>query len=399
MRVALLSIIQTNDSPGGGYRAFVDFAGRSIVQRQFELALTLGCERIICLAEHLYGPLLTMQHVCEAAGARFHVIAGARALAGLVRAGDDLLVLGDGLLPLAEEVQTWLGSGSSVLVFDAETGIPAGFERIDLNHAWAGALVMPGRLVEKLSELPADCDIIASLLRISLQARLSEKPLPDAVLADGHWALITSGEKAKNLEPAWIRQQSDAGAEHSPGSLLAAGLFSAAGPKLIRRRCAGMAIMFGSLLIAIIGVLLGIWYSVAGGLALAAIAFVTAQFGGILRRIERAGTAGPEASMSLLERAEPWLLDLCLVALLMPAIAEPGENALNGLFLPLTLITTFRLARFVLPAGLLRLADDRASLAFLLAAGAVLGVLSQVTAAIVLLMLGGALFHQETKQR
>ena len=103
MRVALLSMLDSAGEPGDGHRAFISFAGKTIARRQIELALSLGCERVVCLADNLGPGLITLQHEVEGAGAKFHVISKPRALCGLVYASDELIVLDDGVLPLAEE--------------------------------------------------------------------------------------------------------------------------------------------------------------------------------------------------------------------------------------------------------------------------------------------------------
>ena len=60
-----------------------------------------------------------------------------------------------------------LDEAPGVLVLPVEAGVAAGFERIDINHAWAGALRMPGRIVAGLGDLPADWNPVAALLRLA----------------------------------------------------------------------------------------------------------------------------------------------------------------------------------------------------------------------------------------
>ena len=224
MRVALLSMLDSAGEPGDGHKAFISFGGKTIAQRQIELVLALGCERVVCLADNLGPALIALQHQVEAAGAKFHVISVPRALCGLVYATDELIVLGDGLLPLAEEARAILAKGNSVVVLPSETGISAGFERIDMNYAWAGALAMPGKLVERLNELPQDCDGVASLLRIALQSKVPERSLPETVLGEGRWAVLGSNQDAASLEPSWFRRYVPKSDLFAPGRWLAFGV-------------------------------------------------------------------------------------------------------------------------------------------------------------------------------
>src|SRR5690606_40835190 len=103
-------------------------------------------------------------------------------LLGAVRADDELLALAPGLLPEAADALEGLGKRKGVLVLPAGPGVAAGFERLDLNRAWAGALVVGGAQVELLSDLPPDIEPTSALVRIALQARLPERTLSEALL-------------------------------------------------------------------------------------------------------------------------------------------------------------------------------------------------------------------------
>jgi len=99
VRVALLSAIDTSADAGVDRVGLLPVAGRPIVQHQLECALALGCEKIACHAADFPRELLKSQHIAEKAGAQFQIIQDARALSGMVKAADQLLVFADGLLP------------------------------------------------------------------------------------------------------------------------------------------------------------------------------------------------------------------------------------------------------------------------------------------------------------
>src|SRR5690606_41211862 len=81
-------------------------------------------------------------------------------LLGAVRADDELLALAPGLLPEAADALEGLGKRKGVLVLPAGPGVAAGFERLDLNRAWAGAL----RSEEHTSELQSRENLVCRLL-------------------------------------------------------------------------------------------------------------------------------------------------------------------------------------------------------------------------------------------
>ena len=79
LRVALLSLMEAVVGEPQALRGLLPIGGRSVLRHQLGLAMALGCARIVVLAETLTGDLVTLQHAAEAGGARFHVIASARA--------------------------------------------------------------------------------------------------------------------------------------------------------------------------------------------------------------------------------------------------------------------------------------------------------------------------------
>ncbi|OCC23193.1 hypothetical protein MB02_13650 [Croceicoccus estronivorus] len=382
-------MLDSAGEPGEGQKAFISFAGKTIARRQIDLALALGCERVVCLAENLGPVLIGLQHEVEATGAKFHVISLPRALSGLVRSADELLVLADGVLPLAEEVQETLAKGQGVLTFSAEEGIPRGFERIDLNHAWSGALIMPGRLVERLNELPRDCDGVASLLRIALQGKVPERPLSDGILPDGRWAMLNSARDAELLEPGWFHRHvaigdiSTSGLGHWLGAWLA-GKF---GVNLLNRGVRPAYMLSGAGLLLVSALILG-WLSMPGlGLILLALAWLVGDAASALDRGERAGNgARPGFARALL--ACRVMSDLILVALVSVGIGVRFVFWPERLFVPLILIGLVWLVPGLSTQRWGAICGDRILLALLLAAGTLLGVLLPVAQCLILVLLG-----------
>ena len=199
LRVALISMM-----PGGGSNALHVFAGKGVAERQLEFALALGCNAVICLSSSLSAPQIALQHAAERARARFHCTGDAHAVARMAASAEQLVVLAPGLVPLATEAHEALTRGDCILTFPAEAGIAAGFERIDLHHAWGGALSMPGRLAGALTSLPQDCDAVSALLRIAAQARLPHTELSEKLLASGQWVLPGSQSDLAEAETAWL---------------------------------------------------------------------------------------------------------------------------------------------------------------------------------------------------
>lgn len=396
MRVALLSITQQSEPADGGYRAFAEFAGRSIAMRQLELALSIGCQRVVCLADHLHQPILPLQRRCEAAGARFHVVTGPRPIVGLVRAADDLLVLADGLLPLEQGVLDNFPGHGGILVLPAEAGISAGFERVDLNYAWAGAAIIPGRLVERLAELPSDCDAVGALLRIALQARIPEVPMSDSALAEGGWHLILRQEQADALEAPWLRRQLPQTVGFAPFRFLSEMLLGRLGVRLLRRGKGNAALPFLAPFLALAAAVVGILYSAPAGLLLAALSFVAGELATGLRRLEK--PAAPITLPTKFETLQSWLLDGSIAAIVAFEVqVEDGWR--DGIFIGAVLIAVLRLLTLLLPEAWASVSRDRGLWGVVLTISAAVGVLLPVIQASVLIGLASGVAFQHLRER
>ncbi len=212
LRVALISIGTQNDpSPR--------IAGKALCLRQVDFALAAGCDRIVALGNGGSADAILTRHAVEQAGARFGTVADGHALLGTVSTSDEVLVLARHLLP-ESDLALGLLDRDGVVVLPAGQGAAAGFERIDADWVWGGAMVVPGALVERLAELPAETDIPAALLRIALQSRLAYRALSARAVADGAWSLVWPDEQAE-AEELWLERNLPA---QEPGSTLSAGL-------------------------------------------------------------------------------------------------------------------------------------------------------------------------------
>lgn len=391
MRVALLSIVKTSDCGSGGYRGFIEFAGRSVVRRQLDLALVLGCERVVVVTDYLHQPLLALQHACEAAGARFNTVSSARALSGLIKANDELLVLADSLLPMSDMARERLEKGPCVLTLPCEEGIAAGFERIDLNSAWAGALLMPGGGVEKLVDLPADCDVAASLLRVALQARVREVALTANALADGDWSLVSSPAQAEKLEAVWLRRHVPADAGAAPGHAIATWLLATFAVPLARRSRAGVQLRLLSVLLLLFAIGIGLWVWLPLGFLLIGFSYLAQWVAQGVAAVE-AATGSNDRSIASRAGIAGWLLDIVLAGLVAAGTVSTQSGwpvmSLSAFVLPLSL----RVLAGVAPLKWGGLAKDRFSAAILLAVAAFGGVLHYALVLLCLAVLGASLY-------
>ena len=351
MRVALLSLMDAAHGEPQGLRGLLPIGGRSILRHQLGLAMALGCARIVVLAETLTGDLVALQHAAEAGGARFHVIASARALAPLVAAEDELLVLGEGLLAMPEDALRLLGDGPVVLTLPVETGLPLGFERLDINNAGAGAMLLPGKLIAGLSELPGDWNPGSALLRIAAQARVVQRELPALLLDQGRWRLIRDEAEAHRAEPGWVRLHTAGAQVRSPGLWIAAGVVRMLGPALLHAGTRPYVIALAAVVIALLGSGAG-WFGWCGpGFAMLALAWLVQQVAGLLARVERDSLIAWSGGAPLDQFAE-WVLDGMFITLCAWRSEIPAVTSVPwGItwFPPVVLFLLLRLLRRVQP--------------------------------------------------
>jgi hypothetical protein len=316
-----IALIAADEAGYGPDREPAELGGRPLVLHQLDFALGQGCGKILFLG-HGGGPdALALRHAAERAGAQFQVLRGPRDVPATVRGDDELLVLARGLLPDSPRASEMLRHGPVIVSLPVQAGAAGGFELLDLTAAWGGALVMPGRLTERLDALPEDGEPIAGLLRIARQASIPERQLPEIELSDGRWTLLHDARQSAAVEPAWLRRRLPPASPWSPTAWFARALLRRFGGQATASTRAGPLARAGAAL-AMVGAVAAAWfgYSLAG-FGLLAAAVLAIELGDGIARLTRPSFAG-EAPPSPLSRGLRLALDGALVA--VGALALPG---------------------------------------------------------------------------
>lgn len=377
-------------------RGLLRVGGATLARHQLALALGAGCGRIACHARGIVPELIELQREAEKAGASFHVVSGAHGLSGLVTAADEVLVLAEGLLPTAGDALRLLsGGGATVFVQPAESGIPAGFERIDINHASAGLLLVPGRLVDRLMELPVDADPASALLRIALQAGVAQRSVPEDVRLGSRWLLVRSEQEAHAAEEGWMVRHTADGL-HTPGPLLARALVRHFGPALLHGGNSSLIGAATSALLAGIGLALA-WFGWAAlGYGLLGAGWVLQRASAMLERLRHDALAQRPAG-ALRDRMLSASFDIVLIAMLVASIPPlPGQTGMERCFAPLVLMGLLRLLARMVEGAWGRWCEDRFALCLLIAALALGKVLAPgIMALSVLLILAGIVLPRD----
>lgn len=385
MIVALIASREATPDPVEGMVSDLSLANTPLIEHQLRLALGLGSRRIICLADRSRPSLVRLQHLAEAAGASFVLAERNRALAGLVSSADRLLVFAEGIVA-EPDAAAMLRSGKPAIVSAAtEAAIPLGYERIDRDRAWAGAMILRGSVVEQINELPDDIDCISSLLRLGLQSGTPVLPIDPAVLATQGWCMVKDTAAARDWTRIRIERSIQPESWWWPGKAIAdratKALAIAKGPPEVSRWVAR-----GTMILLIAAGVLGAWleYPVAGFCAIAGAALAGRVDAALVSA--RAFGSGESKALAAWSNSRDALVDLALVAAI--GLAVPSYANLDAVFAAAILVGLLRLAAMLPDPLRIVLLEDRALLAIALSiASAALSVLP-ATQLLSLLVLG-----------
>jgi hypothetical protein len=387
MRVALLAMVDCVSADGAMPRGFLPIGGASVARRQLAAALALECGKVICLAPGMSAQALELQHAAEATKAAFVMVTSRAALVGRITADDEVIVFADGLLCDAELAREALGPGPGVLVLPIETGIAAGFERIDLNHASAGLMRIPGRLVERLLDLPSDCDVASALTRIALQAGVPMRGLPGGSRESGGWLLVRNDEEAHKAEAALIAARIARWPVMTPGLAIARAIVFATGQAILRAGRGPSSVSAGFFALVAAALASGWLGFTASGLACLALAWIVLRVLDLLAGIERDGLSPGTNPM-------PWLaffgilFDAVLIILLVwRAPLMPWESLGERAFAPLAFAGMLRLLPLAFHERWMVWLEDRFVACLTLAGFSALGMLAPATMIVTLLLI------------
>ncbi|WP_336986402.1 hypothetical protein [Altererythrobacter aquiaggeris] len=366
MRTAIISITGDHADPDKT-TSCMEIAGQTLAGRQLGQTLALGAERIICEIDNMSEQVFALQHSAEKAGAKFNTIKHLRDLSGLVTAADEVLVMERDAVFDDDALANWADMGPSIAVFGSDPAVAAGFERIDAEFGWAGVMLLPGRLIEKLFSLPDGMDPVSALLRIALQGGMKLMPLDAALLSDSRWALPQTREQATRLEETMLRRRLVPASVWTPISALSDRIMLATGSKLLGRSFGSARIAAASICTGLLSAMAGWFFAPAIGLAGLSAAFVLAAFSRSIAVME----GGPPKCIDL-PSAAVWALEAMLIWLCVMAVAE--DQRLNVAFSAIVLLGLLKISEMTGIAPIWKTVRERALLSIILA----LAVLSEV---------------------
>ena len=384
MRIGLLTL--TDDNTGATIAG-----GKHAARLQAEFAIALGCERIIIQSSAPGAEAFALQTFCEGAGHKVQLIRDEKPLVATVKAEDEVLVLSPDIVPFSQQAADMLKSKRAILAIDADDAGADDFERIDLNHHWAGALTLPGNLVASLVDLPEGVDVASALLRVALQAKVPLIRLGDKERSQGRWGSLSAGDLQSGPERNSVRFS--AFGKVGPANWLAERLSNALMPKMVARSIRPPNMAAAPVLTAVAGAGTGI-VSTAGGLVLLGLAWLLACFFAAYERRIETPFAAPEPSIT---PAIAWVVDgaLILIIFIAASNADVVTNWPEAAFVAIAVVGLIRVSARLLPSGIAAFTSDRLLCCLILAAGTLLIGLQPILYALGIALIAAIVFHAE----
>lgn len=202
MRAALLSLIET--VPGGAaLRGSLALADGQLAMVHVDLARLAGASEILCLVASVGERVRQLESYAASCGIAFHLVRSVADISVRLASDDELLILADGLYVapadmamLARETGTFVASFAPG---DGARALAERFERIDINHVWAGLACVRARDLMEARDLPEDWSVQSALLRLAVQRGYRRLVLPFALAEAGQIAIVRDSAEADAL--------------------------------------------------------------------------------------------------------------------------------------------------------------------------------------------------------
>lgn len=167
---ALIAAYHEAEEPGGGLRATLSLAGRTVLERQAKLAAAAGADPVIVAVERVPPELLAAIDRLRSEGVKLVVARDAAEAADAVHPGDRLLLMADGLVAAESHIDRLLDLEGHAILTVADVRVDDRYERIDAYSRWAGLALVDGELLKKTAAMLRDWDLQSTLLRRAVQS-------------------------------------------------------------------------------------------------------------------------------------------------------------------------------------------------------------------------------------
>jgi hypothetical protein len=183
---ALLSVAGTTGSDGAHKSvAFVEIAGRSILEWQIHSLQRAGIQRFLIEVDNIPGSLLALVDKLKHDGLDIDFVRKINDVKNILSPQAELVVLAEAHYFSDVVVSEMMALPAPFIATVDSRDDNAAFERIDLNTRWAGMAILSSVTVQSIGELPDGWSIASSLLRHAVQAATPFMPIAQSKLQQG----------------------------------------------------------------------------------------------------------------------------------------------------------------------------------------------------------------------
>jgi hypothetical protein len=167
---ALIAAYHEAEQPGGGLRATLPIAGRTVIERQAHLVAGAGAEPVVIVVERVTQALGEALDRLRADGLPVVLARSAADAAAAVPPQQPLLLVADGLVAPEPSILRLVSLEAPAVLTVPDVRADDRYERIDAESRWAGLALLDGRMLGETAAMLRDWDLQSTLLRRAIQA-------------------------------------------------------------------------------------------------------------------------------------------------------------------------------------------------------------------------------------
>ncbi|HEU0135288.1 MAG TPA: hypothetical protein VFR28_10730, partial [Allosphingosinicella sp.] len=167
---AVIAAYHEADDAGGGLRATLPIAGRTLIERQVRLAAGAGAEPVVVVVERVTSLLNSALDRLRSEGVTLVLARSAEEAAEAVHSNDRVLLVGDGLVAPEAAIARLLAIDGPCILIVPDLRVDDRYERIDSQSRWAGLALIDGEMLKQTAAMLRDWDLQSTLLRRAVQA-------------------------------------------------------------------------------------------------------------------------------------------------------------------------------------------------------------------------------------
>jgi hypothetical protein len=194
LALAALIAAYHESAEAGALRATLPLAGRTVIERQVRLAAAAGAAPVVVLVERMPAALTAALDRLRRERLPVHIARSPDEAAQAIDPHDRLLLIADGAIADASQLDRAAGHSDPVVLTIADSGHGELYERIDASSRWSGIAAVEGALLVETAGMLRDWDMQSTLLRRALQAGARH------LAAEGPIAILDSAADLAGLE-------------------------------------------------------------------------------------------------------------------------------------------------------------------------------------------------------